>query len=289
MYFVRVNRADNLLIPRQPLLVLASGCYYKMEFGRYGISHFYKFHVDSLLQAQAQVVPDGTVDILFHCMKGKPEAVCYGTVLKHYCLKETSIAREGELIFGVRFFPGQAYLPGNFPIAELTEGCIDLWDILKEKEMIERICSCEDFKDQIQIFLSYYVKDYCREILGQKEDQLEQYLLHRILSSQGTVRLETLSQETYFSERYINQIFHKAYGLSPKVFEKLIRFQETLTAMRYEKKMTDIAADAGYYDQSHLIREFKGFMDMTPKRYVKELEEADMSKRLVLIPSEAIE
>lgn len=274
-----------LYTPRQPLMVLAAGTYYKMEIQKYGISHFYRFHADQVISGMAQVVPDGVVDIIFRCSKDVPEAVCYGTPLHCQTLSETSIVHPGDEIFGVRFLPGQCWISESLSMAELTDGFADLKELLRDSGLIEQICTQESFARQVDLFLNYYKKKYCRRQLMGCDQKLEQYLLKRILSSGGTVKVATLSQETFFSERYINKIFHDAYGVSPKTYDKMIRFQNVLTAIRTQGKLVDLACETGYYDQAHLNREFKSMLGITPKKYRRELKETGFEQRLIILPN----
>ena len=273
----------QLYTPRQPLMVLAAGTYYKMEIYQYGISHFYRFRAEKAISDLAQVVPDGVVDIIFRCREQNPEAVCYGTPLHCQMLSETSIVHPGDEIFGVRFLPGQCFISSELSLADLTGGSADLKDLMRGTEIIEKICTQKDFWKQVDIFLSYYKKRYLRYQIHQTDRDLEEYLLSRIITSHGTVKVETLSQETFFSERYINKVFHSAYGVSPKTYGKMIRFQNVLTAIRKQEKLVDLACETGYYDQAHMNREFKSMLGITPKNYMKELKETGFEKRLIVL------
>jgi methylphosphotriester-DNA--protein-cysteine methyltransferase len=63
-------------------------------------------------------------------------------------------------------------------------------------------------------------------------------------------------------------VFKHFSGFSPKLFSRIIRFQSALNHYgKKEKKLTEIAYDAGYYDQSHFIQDFKEFSGHSPKEY----------------------
>jgi len=78
------------------------------------------------------------------------------------------------------------------------------------------------------------------------------------------------------SERHLRRLFHESVGMAPKAFSKLARFHRALQAMRQERgaSWASIAAEAGYYDQAHLIAEFRTIAGATPRALLDELRAA---------------
>jgi AraC-like DNA-binding protein len=74
------------------------------------------------------------------------------------------------------------------------------------------------------------------------------------------------------SERSLERKFRQHIGISPKLFSRINRFQEAFRLLKNNNyiKLSDIAFDAGYTDQSHFIREFKEFTGFAPYKYQKE-------------------
>jgi len=75
------------------------------------------------------------------------------------------------------------------------------------------------------------------------------------------------------SERHLRRVFREAVGVSPKAFAKITRFHRALRAARVEGQTSwaSIAAAAGYYDQAHLIAEFRAIAGVTPRALLGEL------------------
>jgi AraC-like DNA-binding protein len=77
-------------------------------------------------------------------------------------------------------------------------------------------------------------------------------------------------------ERRLERAFDRCVGLSPKTLARVLRFREVVERIgRLRDRGTDagwtaIAFDAGYADQSHLIRDFRELAGVTPARYVAE-------------------
>jgi AraC-like DNA-binding protein len=71
-------------------------------------------------------------------------------------------------------------------------------------------------------------------------------------------------------------VFHEAVGVSPKAFATLVRFQRALDVARNDSGATwaNIATASGYYDQAHLIAEFRAIAGVTPRALLGELRAA---------------
>lgn len=78
------------------------------------------------------------------------------------------------------------------------------------------------------------------------------------------------------SERHLRRVFRDAVGVGPKAFAKLARFDRALRAARADSGAgwATIAAAAGYYDQAHLIAEFRAIAGATPRALLHELRAA---------------
>ena len=78
----------------------------------------------------------------------------------------------------------------------------------------------------------------------------------------------TVVARSGYSHRRFIELFRDAVGLTPKVFRRLTRFQRALEhAARGSSSWAQIAADAGYSDQSHFHKDFVAFAGVSPSRY----------------------
>jgi len=88
--------------------------------------------------------------------------------------------------------------------------------------------------------------------------------------------VNTVAGDLGVSDRHLRRVFRETVGLSPKTFAKLQRFHRAARAA-YEAKVVSwasIAAAAGYYDQAHLIAEFRAITGLTPQALLSELRAA---------------
>jgi AraC-like DNA-binding protein len=74
-----------------------------------------------------------------------------------------------------------------------------------------------------------------------------------------------------YSHRQFIALFRRAVGLTPKLYCRVLRFQEALKRAAADPRVSlvDLAIDAGYSDQPHFTREFREFAGVTPEQYRK--------------------
>ena len=80
--------------------------------------------------------------------------------------------------------------------------------------------------------------------------------------------IENVASRYGITSRYLQKLFLQYTGLTPKLYTKINRFQNSLRLVtQNNNSLTSIAYDCGYFDQSHFIREFKSFTGLTPSGY----------------------
>jgi methylphosphotriester-DNA--protein-cysteine methyltransferase len=69
------------------------------------------------------------------------------------------------------------------------------------------------------------------------------------------------------SERQLERRFLARIGVTPKRFATLRRFERAVARATIAPSLTAAALDAGYYDQSHFIRDFRRFAGSSPREH----------------------
>ncbi|MEG0928924.1 helix-turn-helix transcriptional regulator [Chryseobacterium sp.] len=93
-----------------------------------------------------------------------------------------------------------------------------------------------------------------------------------ILQNKGSSSSKDLEIFSGYSERHLERKFESYMGITPKKYSTIIRLHYFLSLMNKGievKNMTSLSYHAGYSDQSHMIREFKNNIGLTPKQYLK--------------------
>jgi AraC-like DNA-binding protein len=88
----------------------------------------------------------------------------------------------------------------------------------------------------------------------------------------GAVRVDTLANTLGVSRQYLAAQFRDHVGLSPKLFSRICRFRSARAAALaatggdapHGHDWASLALDSGYFDQSHLIRDFQDFTGASP-------------------------
>jgi AraC-like DNA-binding protein len=105
-------------------------------------------------------------------------------------------------------------------------------------------------------------------------DEAVQYAIGQIMHAKGNLALKDLQQKLQLSERTLERKFNQAIGISPKLFSRICRFQESLQQLRagnYDK-LSDVAYEQAYFDQSYFIRVFKEFTGFSPLEFKKTIQ-----------------
>lgn len=268
----------------QPYFVMSAAKYYKTVVNDLGISHFYTFPEKAIKENTMMAVPDGCIDILFTCDVNNPYAEVCGSVLAPTKVLTEDSAR----YFGVRFYPGFGYDFENVKMKEVINHQIPLKEVMDTGNLMEQIVSTKDFSSQVSIFADHYKTFLYKSSIKKSPDVLKAYLLDRILATKGQIKIKEMALETGYSERYIHMKFNEFFGMTPKTFCKIIRFQHVLNQLKTydtgdEMSLINIANDAGYYDQAHMYKDFSQFTANSPSQYVQHIHDSEYTKRLIII------
>lgn len=263
------QKKESMLIPRQPLLAKDAAACKSIDIKEWGVSHCYQFMVSDEMMKSAVIVPDGSIDLLFHCGVDCIRAFSYGSVTKMSDISYLVGLKPGDIIFGIRFYPGQAWWPSDLPASDLTGHAVSLLDLEYDRETMERIAQTTDFSCQVGLFLNYYRPEYENNCKQTNRSELCQIMIHNICSHKGVLKIEEMEGEMGYSTRYLNRVFTNETGMSPKTFSRIIRFQNVLNTMKKQKKIAEISENFGFFDQSHMLKDFRLFTGMTPVKYMK--------------------
>ncbi|HVI48665.1 MAG TPA: AraC family transcriptional regulator [Chitinophaga sp.] len=195
----------------------------------------------------------------------------YGQSTRHANMTSPAAFRT----IGVYFYPQGLQSIFGMNADELTDTCVDLEPtaMLQSARLSEQLMDTESLSEQISILSSYLYQQIQRN--RSKGDRTALYAVSQIISSNGAVSLRDLQRELSLTERSFERKFKQSIGMSPKLFSRICRFQASLNQMRANQfsKLSDIAFENEYADQSHFIRAFKEFAGFTPNQYQKKSNE----------------
>lgn len=105
-----------------------------------------------------------------------------------------------------------------------------------------------------------------------QENLFVQHMVSRIVQEPAQIRLGVLAREVGYSQKHLISIFRNHVGVTPKEFVRVLRFQKAIGEIERRGRISwsDVALDCGFYDQSHLISEFRSFSGFTPSEYMRQ-------------------
>jgi AraC-like DNA-binding protein len=90
----------------------------------------------------------------------------------------------------------------------------------------------------------------------------------RLAASRGRLRVAELAAELGCSRKHLAARFREHVGLPPKLIARLFRFQDAVARLSSSHGgLAGVAIASGYYDQAHLDRDFRDFLDTTPSDF----------------------
>ncbi len=223
------------------------------------------------------ILPDGAVEIIINL--GDPQTLCAlddpkkRTVFRHSWIsgertEPLLIDETGYVdLVGVRLRAGGGWPFLGIPMCEFFAQVIELRDVLGPgiSELRDRLGEETTDKGRFDI-LEHWLQD--RQ--GASPTPAVNYALRTIQEGAGLARIGRLTEEIGISHKHLLREFDRCVGLSPKMFSRLCAFQRVIQTVgqRLEVEWAETAMQCGYYDQAHLIREFRVFSGLTPGSYL---------------------
>lgn len=111
----------------------------------------------------------------------------------------------------------------------------------------------------------------------QQEDAIVDTLAQLLYYNHATLTVQDAADRMGYSRRQLLRICRRNFGLSPKQYLSLARFNKVLrkTLLNKSELYLPYALDAGYFDQAHFIHQCKEFTGHTPQQFLNNI--ADVS------------
>lgn len=164
---------------------------------------------------------------------------------------------------GIRFHPAGARKILGIPMQELSGRMVPLEALQHDLvDAVRSACGAGETRERLRIIEAALLK---RAAQGSDADPAVWGALKRLLETDGCVMIEELTAQAGVSRRQLERKFQDWVGLTPKVLGRILRFQRVFKALESgAANWAEVAADCGYYDQSHLIRDFRQFAGECP-------------------------
>ena len=99
-----------------------------------------------------------------------------------------------------------------------------------------------------------------------------------LVQSGGTSTIAEIAREVGWSHKHLITKFKQQVGVAPRLAARLLRLSRVWRHIKTGQSWARIAAESGYADQSHLVREFRQFTGTTPGALDRQLNGAALTQ-----------
>lgn len=223
---------------------------------------------------QEKIIPDGYPEMIFHYRKPyrsningdwilQKKYIIAGQIRNHFFLENT-----GELgMFAIKFQPWALKLLFGIDMHSISDKVIPIDDKLTNvlapiKNTATASITFEAKVNAIEDWFLCFLRESPLQITrGQKAAQL-------IIEKKGAISIEEVLDQTGINERTLERYFKSHIGLTPKFYSRIIRFAHIFKLVQESNNnWSQLTYQAGFYDQSHFIKNFKEFTGEDPSNY----------------------
>jgi AraC-like DNA-binding protein len=138
----------------------------------------------------------------------------------------------------------------------------DLWTSDEVEQLLDTISPLE-IRHQMAGLRDAVVARLERE---DRRDSLADTTSQLIVRHRGHISIDDIARRHGVSRKQVARRFSAAIGMTPKLFARVTRFQALVEALLASdvSKWVSLAPTLGFYDQAHMINEFRGFAGAPP-------------------------
>ena len=164
----------------------------------------------------------------------------------------------------VDFLPGGMYRLLGVPMHELFDGGFDALYFFKAgmksiNEQLQNTSNLAEGKTIVEEFLLKYTKNLKQMLPFDSAMQI-------LLNQNGDIAIEKIASLSCLSIKQFERKCKERIGMNPKLYARILKFSKAyrLREVFPHLSWTKIAYEAGYYDQMHMIKDFKVFAGVNP-------------------------
>jgi AraC-like DNA-binding protein len=210
-----------------------------------------------------RILPDGCLDILFFSRGNELVAAqVIGAMTRFQDVR----LKARESILGVRFHPGMAGACLRCDLPSLNDRAASLESVLGRPAttLLKDLGSCSSTEACVE-------KLAPRLVTCSKVSEVQQAIAE-LVRKRGHLSVSGFADAAGLGDRQLRRACYRHSGLGPKQLSRILRFRNASNLVR--QGVTDfagLAVNCGYYDQAHLIRDFRDLAGISPARYMRQL------------------
>jgi AraC-like DNA-binding protein len=152
------------------------------------------------------------------------------------------------------------------PANEFFDQTVSADNLFRPKELdplLERLAEAATDKERVveaEAFLQSH-------LVTEKQDALIGNAIQLIRQHQGIIRIRHLASTLHLSQDSFEKRFRTLVGSTPKQYASIIRLRSLIQNYPNYLSLTEASYEAGYFDQSHFIKDFRNFTGRPPKEF----------------------
>ncbi|WP_165305099.1 helix-turn-helix domain-containing protein [Pedobacter sp. SYP-B3415] len=244
------------------------------------VKHYFLFRSIAGTAFNDVVFPSGEMEVIFNLGSGTWERMVNGQYEKTPAIElwgqitaPLAIRSAGcQVMLGIRFLTHSASYFFRDQIAAFNNVVTDLTDVLghSAQSLHQRLLDTPETTRRIFLIEAFLLQRLRQQQNFSSNIDKVADILNSLMGDLNTGRISQIASRHGITMRYLQRLLHQHTGLSPKVLDKINRFQQSLKMLNNPShSLTAIAYSCGYFDQSHFIRDFKGFTGLTPTAYLQ--------------------
>lgn len=249
------------------------------------IEHFWLYDGYSSAYVHERIFPTGTFELVFN-LRDDELRIYEGSESPLSCGRYSGALISGPYdgffvtdraeevsVMGVHFRPGGAFPFLGLSAYELANTHLDLATIWgRDAEDIRVRLAVAPSSGHRFRFLEHALVSRLRRPL--EHHPAVSLALEGFRSDHSRAVVRKLARKAELSDRRFIDVFRSEVGLNPKLFNRIERFQRVLRKAHHssDPKWEQLALEHGYFDQSHLIRDFLEFSGLSPGDYRRRLK-----------------
>lgn len=170
----------------------------------------------------------------------------------------------------VRLAPLGAYALLGVPMDEINGRFVDMADLFGAagRRLAEMVRDASTWCRRFALIDEFLLR---RSAGGPRPSPEVERAWRLLVATDGAATIGGIAAEVGWSHKHLITRFKQQIGVSPKTAARLVRFHRTLERLDGcpAPRWQEIAADCGYADQAHLVREFREFTGAVPTRFLQ--------------------
>jgi AraC-like DNA-binding protein len=197
-------------------------------------------------------------------VQSPPDNIIYGQSISRIDM----IVPDNYLMFKIIFQPGGFYRLFGIPLTLFTDSFDEGTSVLGSpmKELREQILNAKSFEEMVMYSEAFLIK----KARSHKFDKLPiDAVMQQMSRANGNFSLDKMADDACLSNRQFQRKFLERTGVTPKLYSRIVRFNQVMKIRNQNTKDSwlKIAYDYGYFDQNHLLRDFKMFTGQVPTNF----------------------